>query len=291
MATENKNNGVQGMFDALGNGVNLVAQRNAQQFYTSDVQPRAEKYRNIIQQTLHSTPTFDPSVIHWQATMPKDVLGYQTSTGIYVPKNVEAHTLVHEMTHEDQTREMIGGRDSHDWLFPILKRVNSTFRVALWGGGDDYTWRNDIDVPIKELRKINAAYQPPSRVIVRDRETNELAEVATSQLIPEADQVTEKHASNRTLRYNLWSALKEQLGRVPTMEELDNYIRSLTLDDFKRFASDSYQDLYFMNDYIDLDAVKKSLIEVAQNNAPQNTMTAYARHGSKLNYLQFFNGR
>ena len=64
MATKNTNNRVQGMFDALGNGVDLAAQNEAQQFYTSDVQPRAEKYRNTIQRTLYSTPTFDPSFIH-----------------------------------------------------------------------------------------------------------------------------------------------------------------------------------------------------------------------------------
>lgn len=204
--------------------------------------------------------------------MPENLNGYYTSAAnrIHAPTSAPSSTYVHEMAHADQFK---------NWL---LHPVTGLAKAAMFSGGE-YT-----RIPISELSKVDAAY--PYAPLDTD----------TPGVRDAAKKVTEKHASNRELRYNIWSDLRDELGRPPTMEELNAKINSMSLGDFVKYVSNGYLHNYFINllnadmdaeglDDSILSALKKALIEVASNNQPQSDQnTAWAKQGMKFNYTKYF---
>lgn len=98
----------------------------------------------------------------------------------------------------------------------------------------------------------------------------------------------ERGGLNTIIRFKLWKDLKDELGRIPTLEETDEYIRNYNPYWLKVIFNNSNLPLY-KNDRIylkdeDVDAVKKALIHVAQNNnqSKQNDQLNYAKRGMKL---------
>ena len=100
----------------------------------------------------------------------------------------------------------------------------------------------------------------------------------------------ELEADNRAVRYRIWDDLKNTIGRVPTLEELDNYIN--TIDDavlYKKYIKPSgYLDIYSISeegDYFkeNMQRVRQALIHVAQNNSSQD-ISHYAALGGHLFY-------
>lgn len=98
----------------------------------------------------------------------------------------------------------------------------------------------------------------------------------------------ELEADNRAVRYRIWDDLKNTIGRVPTLEELDNYIN--TIDDavlYKKYIKPSgYLDIYSISeegDYFkkNMQRVRQALIHVAQNDSSQDT-AHYAALGGHL---------
>lgn len=246
--------------------------KDASDFYALDVQPRAEKYRNAVDKFLYHAPQFDPNLIIEDNFMPNSLAAYykRSNNRIYAPTSSPSSTYVHEMAHADQFKNA------------LLHPVTGLAKAALFSGGT-YT-----RIPISELSKVDTAY--PSAPRFSDSPWVRNA----------AKEVTEKHASNRELRYNIWSDLRDELGRQPTMEELDAKINSMSLGDFVKYVSNGYLENYFGNmldadmdtddsDNSILAALKKALIEVASNNQPQSDQnTAWAKQGMKFNYTKYF---
>ena len=81
----------------------------------------------------------------------------------------------------------------------------------------------------------------------------------------------EKHSTNRESRYNLWNELSIQLGRNPSIKELNEYIKSMPFEELKKRLG-GYKDDY---DLLDEDAIKKALIEVAENKSNKNENINY----------------
>lgn len=244
--------------------------KDASDFYALDVQPRAEKYRNAVDKFIYHTPQFDSNLIIEDNFMPAHTSAYydQETNRIYAPTSMPSSVYVHEMAHADQHKNA------------LLHPITGFARAVLFPGGE-YT-----SIPISELSKVDAAYSYAPRSSDSPTARNS------------AKKVTEKHASNRELRYNIWLALRDELGRQPTMEELDAKINSMSLRDFYKYVSNVYLNNYFQNiidankddlDNADLTALKKALIEVASNKPTQSDQnTAWAKQGMKFNYTKYF---
>lgn len=147
-----------------------------------------------------------------------------------VPYDFTAPLIVHERTHEQQSKNNILG-------LPILGIS-----------------KHDRDL-------LNAAYQ-----------------IDKDPIYPFSSRMLyEKHATNRESRYNIWNDLSKQLGRNPTIEELNSYIETLPFDKLKEYMG-GYSPDYNLSDE---KALKKALIEVAQDSTSKN-ISNYAARGGKL---------
>ena len=92
-----------------------------------------------------------------------------------------------------------------------------------------------------------------------------------------------KGGLNTAIRFKIWKDLKDKLGRIPTVEETDEYIRNFSPRVLKAYFDLSNDDNEYLK-YEDIDAVKNALIRVAQNNnqSKQNDQLNYAKRGMKL---------
>ncbi len=227
--------------------------QEAKMFYQLDVIPRAEKYRTALERTRYSAPSYDESII--QIDPPEDFIkkhigGYylMNSNKIHVPENVKALNLVHEMAHNNQSQSYI--------INNIADVVPAPFNLFIdqISQGLSGVKGSPLDIPRGEIDKIQRAYKVP-----------------TQPSNSNSNQTREKHASNRELRYVIWSKLKDILGRYPTIQELNDYILQLDPYKFRWFLTNGYQYDYFLNGVSpDYDAIKKALIEVADNNSDLN---------------------
>ena len=56
-----------------------------------------------------------------------------------------------------------------------------------------------------------------------------------------SNDLMEKHASNRDMRFTIWKELRNILGRTPTLEETDAYIKSMSKEDLQRMIRSGYE--------------------------------------------------
>lgn len=89
-----------------------------------------------------------------------------------------------------------------------------------------------------------------------------------SHYLLDYDQLYEKGTTNTEVRFRLWKELYDKLGRRPTLQETDNYIKGyngLDLQNMIKF-SNAYGEQMYENG-LNVNDVKKALINVAQNNS------------------------
>lgn len=174
--------------------------KEAMEFYESDVIPRAKKYQDI-------DFVINPKMFEYRyklLNMDYDGVNISSPDNIYgknyiklAPKN---GTIVHEARHSSQ---LINKKPGSNLVYDVLSK--------------------------KSENKLNSTYVPddPS--------------------FKTANDVTEKEANNTEMRYLLWKKFKKQNGRVPTVEELDNFIDNM---DSKQLIRDLYMESPYMYSYI-----------------------------------------
>jgi hypothetical protein len=119
--------------------------------------------------------------------------------------------------------------------------------------------------PLNKLRTGTWTITPKDRTYLTDAYNAPESSVS--------NKLTEKHASNREMRFLIWKQLREELGRNPTLEETDAYIKQLTPEELESFKTNGYQDDYWNDPDFNTFDVKNALIHVAQNNQPSNINT------------------
>lgn len=99
-----------------------------------------------------------------------------------------------------------------------------------------------------------------------------------------SNTIEEKGATNTKIRYKLWRQLKEQLGRTPTVKELDDYIDNYDKLPLLFEQQDSYSDDYVIPlDKDQIDALKDALKSVADNASNHSARdTYYAEKGTRI---------
>lgn len=245
----------------------------AKQFYEEDVIPRAKRERSFWQRWSLETPKWLDTPIT-MGSQDRHSLDWNTNPGVsgfYSPRDRDIHlrpintkssTLVHEMTHANQNLDVVD--TPQDFVkHGIVGVILRSFRP-------DYKQQH---ITKKEKGLLEQAYQTDN-----DSQTKD-----SSLLI-------EKHASNRELRYVIWCRLREQLGRNPTLEETDAYIKQMTNEELEslQYTNDYIYDYMHHPNYNSYD-VKTSLIHVAKGNTPSSqNQRMYARSGGRVNYLNMF---
>ena len=254
----------------------------AKEFYESDVTPRAKRERSNI---LYGIPQWskwtqfkfgnmaDRTYVHSPyadsyaySQSPAPVNWKYIYLDPYASDNALANTVVQAQTVQDANRWHT------DYVPTLFKRTPIPAIVGHlppWDSDESFNKRLQLFYGItpdeSNLLKVYGTQQ----------KTNVLYDV--------------KHqAENRGLRFEIWKRLKQQLGRVPTIEETDAYIQSLSEDELKSFQPTGIKK---QNDYqIDqnLDQIKDALIHVAQNSTTSPTYL-YAKRGGTINYLNCFN--
>lgn len=156
-------------------------------------------------------------------------------------------------------RELLAHENTHRWQYDLPKRDRS------------YTK--------KSKKLLNAAYIP-----------GEGLNHMYGPLWP-LFKHSEQEAENRKARYVIWQKLKNELGRTPTIEETDNYIKNILLDSDIETTSNSS---YFKNPKVgkskdeyqkQIDAIREALIHVASNKSTNDSIKNrinYAAKGGKL---------
>ena len=109
-----------------------------------------------------------------------------------------------------------------------------------------------------------------------------------------SDNIHERGATNTEIRYRFWKHMYDILGRRPTTDELDKYLKGFLKPNNKLFFWNRFNKLKVnrANDYIkkalengiDYKQMIQSLIEVAQNNNGQQQL--YAQQGGILQFLK-----
>lgn len=247
----------------------------AKEFYDNDVTPRAKRERNLLQFRAYGVPQWHSNVpIYFGSVNGKHSFNWEDPgiNAYYLPINNSIHVnpsrsankpsdLVHEMGHADQFR-------LHE------SALKSTFKYGFLAPFVQLAFSNKdaigANIPIAEQKILDSAYQPGD-------DANE-----------DSKLTIEKHSSNREWRFNVWNELRQKLGRIPTLEETDAYIQSLTKEDLIRLSTNGYQEDYINNNEFDPNKVKNAMIHVAYNAPSQNTHTYYAKHGGTLNRINYF---
>lgn len=108
-----------------------------------------------------------------------------------------------------------------------------------------------------------------------------------------SDNIHERGATNTEIRYRFWKHMYDILGRRPTIDELDNYLKGFLEYNkkpffyrFNRLKGDRANDYIkkALENEIDYKQMIQSLIEVAQNNNGQQQL--YAKYGGILQFLK-----
>lgn len=97
-------------------------------------------------------------------------------------------------------------------------------------------------------------------------------------------RIAEKGTTNTEVRFRLWKELYNSLGRKPTLEETDKYIKNYDPRKLRLIIrnANAYGDQMYMNG-IDPKKAKDALIHVAQNDSKQKTQ--YAKQGGIIYYF------
>lgn len=243
----------------------------AQEFYDTDVTPRAKRERHLFSRMTSNLPRWNKYAKMYLGEENNNNTEpwkkYGSHRGFYAPWDHTIHlnigtndldaTLVHEQAHADQSRK---GN-------PLLSRLfmaGYTFKPLnkLLTG----TWT----ITPKDKTYLTNAYNAPESSV--------------------GSQLIEKHASNREMRFMIWKQLREELGRTPTLEETDTYIKQLTPEELKSFKTNSYQYDYWNDPDFNTFDVKNALIHVAQNSSSfqRQDGTYLAASGGTINYLNLF---
>lgn len=260
---------------ALGQFILKPSIEAAKEFYDNDVTPRAKRERNLLQLRAYGVPQWHSNVpiylgsvngkhsFEWEYPGVNAYHSRQTNSIHLDPLSFTSKpsNLVHEMGHADQFR-------LHE------SALKSTFKYGFLAPFVQLAFSNKdaigAHIPIAEQKILDSAYQPGD-------DANE-----------DSKLTIEKHSSNREWRFNVWNELRQKLGRIPTLEETDAYIQSLTKEDLIRLSTNGYQEDYINNNEFDPDKVKNAMIHVAYNAPSQNTHTYYAKHGGTLNRINYF---
>lgn len=254
----------------------------AKEFYESDVTPRAKRERSNI---LYGTPQWpsgtqfkfgnmtDRTYVHSPyadqyaySQGPAPVNWKYIYLDPYASDNALANAVVQAQAVQDVNRWYT------DYVPTLFKRTPIPAIVGhlpAWGSDEASNKRLQLFYGITpDESNLLKVYGPQQK-------TNVLYDV--------------KHqAENRGLRFEIWKRLKQELGRVPTIEETDAYIQSLSEDDLKSLQPTGIKK---QNDYqIDQNSkqIKDALIHVAQNSTTSPTYL-YAKRGDIINYLSYFN--
>lgn len=254
----------------------------AQEFYESDVTPRAKRERSNI---LYGIPRWnrqtqfqfgnmaDRTYVHSPyanqhaySQGPTPVNWEHIYLDPYASDNALANAVVQTQSVQDANRWYT------DYVPTLFKRTPIPAIVGhlpAWDSDESLNRRLQLFYGITpDEANLLKVYSP-------QQQTNVLYDL--------------KHqAENRGLRFEIWKRLKQQLGRVPTIEETDAYIQSLSEDDLKSLQPTGIKK---QNDYqIDQNSnqIKDALIHVAQNSTTTPTYL-YAKRGGTINYLNYFN--
>ncbi len=102
------------------------------------------------------------------------------------------------------------------------------------------------------------------------------------------DPLFEKGTTNTEVRFRLWRQLYDLLGRRPTLEETDNFIKNYNEGQLKNIIrkANGYGKQMYENG-ININDAKDALINVAQNNTLENNdYVSYAKKGGRISKAQ-----
>lgn len=100
-------------------------------------------------------------------------------------------------------------------------------------------------------------------------------------------RIAEKGTTNTEVRFRLWKELYHSLGRRPTLEETDKYIRNYDPVELKLIigGANAYGYQMYQNG-IDSKKAKDAMIHVAQNDSKDSEQkTQYAKQGGAIYYF------
>lgn len=167
---------------------------------------------------------------------------------------------VHEFTH-GYRQGRLGSEPGTE--FSVDKEIESNATKIFGKNFLGYTWEKGSGYNDHETQLLNDSYNMDGYNF-------------------EYPAVYEKGTTNSETRYRIWKRLRDQLGRVPTLEEVDNAIDNSGEELLKSIRdSNAYGNKAYQNG-MDLEKVKNALKYVAQNTTNQNTSIAYAKLGNKL---------
>lgn len=106
------------------------------------------------------------------------------------------------------------------------------------------------------------------------------------------DPLFEKGTTNTEVRFRLWKQLYDKLGRRPSLEETDEYIKTYDGEKLQKIIrnANGYGRTMYNNGML-INQIKNALINVAQNNNNNdyqlNDQTYYAKQGGKIDMIDF----
>lgn len=248
----------------------VFATNLAQEFYETDVTPRAKRERGLLNRRAYPIPKWNHKVSVYQGSedgMHSQTWDYPGIKGYY---NGEIHinpdgsdisnTIVHEQAHADQYKY----RDTDSKLRNFFDNGYLGMLKNLVRG--EAGKRN---ITASEESLLNQAYQ------VSDPSSS-------------SNDLMEKHASNRDMRFTIWKELRNILGRTPTLEETDAYIKSMSKEDLQRMIRSGYEQEYIQHENFNTYDTQNALMHVAHNSQQSPSQTTYAKQGGILNYSTYF---
>lgn len=180
---------------------------------------------------------------------------------IYLNKNYKLNrpTIIHELAHafRQGTLGLTGDRRFSSESNPIYSQTHNIIGTRYEGSG--YT--------SKEEDMLHNTYN-------------------MSHYLLDYDELYEKGTTNTEVRFRLWKQLYDKLGRRPTLQETDNYIKNYNGENLKTIIRDAngYGRQMYENG-LNVNDVKNTLINVAQNNPlkeEEDAYVSYARKGGRL---------
>lgn len=260
---------------------NLRNDKYVQEFFEYDYAPRFQRqnkfapqyYVNLAKNIYSNTPikvynNDDSTGGYEHHDNPGIFLGFDflANPQVYLNSNYKLNrpTLVHELTHvfRQGTLGITGDNRFSSYKIPI--NITPNVRVGKYYKGSGYT--------STEKDKLNKAYNMDGYEI-------------------NYDPLWEKGTTNTEVRFRLWKELYDKLGRRPTLEETDKFIRGYdnnrlgkTIRNANGYGWQMYENGINLND------AKDALINVAMNDAPEsNDYVDYAKRGIKIKRVLGFN--
>lgn len=223
------------------------------EFYTNDYFPRMQRENpNLTKEDLDKLKTnYNNTVFYIDPTKNK-ASGLNTPKGIVIGRQYKRDVVAHELAHRMRQTTLGStkfGNDAYHSGYSLKEKQNLG---PMFTNNPSWTKRAFGNTPYQDKRR----------------------------------ELVEAGAVNTQTRYKVWRDLYQKLGRVPTLNETDAYIRQLSPEQLNTIFTGGYGLTMYINDLMknggyNSEDLKNSMIHVAQTDNKDKD-TDMAKHGTKL---------